>query len=38
MWRPEGKISLARPRRGWEYKFKIGLQEVDWGLNWIGSG
>jgi hypothetical protein len=33
---PEGKRSLGRPRRRWEYNFKLDLREtgVD-GANWI---
>jgi hypothetical protein len=35
MWRPEGKKTLARPRRRWEENSKINLQEVGWGT-WTG--
>jgi hypothetical protein len=34
--RPEGRRSLARPRRRWEDNIKIDLQEVGWvGMDWI---
>ena len=34
--RPEGKISLGRPRRRWEHNIKIDLQEVGCGsMDWI---
>jgi hypothetical protein len=29
--RPEGKKPLGRPRRRWEDKIQIDLQEVEWG-------
>jgi len=33
--KPEGKISLGRPRRRWEDNSKMYLQEVEcWGMNW----
>jgi hypothetical protein len=28
--RPEGRRSLGRPRRRWEYNIKMYLQEVGW--------
>jgi len=32
----EGKRTLGRPRRGWEYNIKMDLQEVGcWGMDWI---
>ena len=42
--KPEGKRPLGRPRRRWEDKIKIDLQELEWGektaLIWfkIGTG
>jgi hypothetical protein len=34
--RPEGRRSLGRPRRRWEYNIKMDLQEVGCvGMNWI---
>jgi hypothetical protein len=33
--RPEGRRQLGRPRRRWEDKIKMDLQEVGWGMNWI---
>jgi hypothetical protein len=33
--RPEGRRSLGRPRRRWEYNIKTNLQEVGWGVDWI---
>jgi hypothetical protein len=34
--RPEGKISLGRPRRRWEDNIKLGLREIGIdGSNWI---
>jgi hypothetical protein len=29
--RPEGRIPLGRPRRGWKDNIKMDLQEVGWG-------
>jgi hypothetical protein len=29
--RPEGNITLGRPRRRWEDNIKMDLQEVEWG-------
>jgi len=34
--KPEGKRPLGRPRRRWEDKIKMDLQEVECGA-WIGS-
>jgi hypothetical protein len=33
--RPDGRISLGRPRRRWEDNIKMDLQEVGWGMDWI---
>jgi hypothetical protein len=33
--RPEGRRPLGRPRRRWEDKIKMDLQEVGWGA-WTG--
>jgi hypothetical protein len=33
--KPEGKKPLGRPRRRWEDKVKMDLQEVGWGV-WFG--
>ena len=34
--KPEGKKSLGRPRRKWEYNIKMDLQEVGCGsMDWI---
>jgi len=33
--KPEGKRPLGRPRRRWEDKIKMDLQEVGWG-SWTG--
>jgi hypothetical protein len=34
--RPEGRRPLGRPRRRWEDKIKMDLQEVGWGgMDWI---
>jgi len=30
--RPRG---LGRPRRNWEENFKMDLQEMGWGMDWI---
>jgi hypothetical protein len=34
--RPEGRRPLGRPRRKWEDNIKMDLQEVGWGMDWIG--
>jgi hypothetical protein len=31
--RPEGRRPLGRPRR--RYNIKMGLEDVDWGMDWI---
>ena len=41
--KPEGKMPLGRPRRGWENNIKMDLQEVaggrgDWVVNFLTSG
>jgi len=37
VWKPEGRRSLARPRRRWVDNNKIDLQEVGCGyMDWIG--
>ena len=33
--KPEGKSSLGRPRRRWEDKIKMHLQEVGGGGDWM---
>jgi len=33
--KPEGKTPLGRPRRRWEDNFKIDLQEVGGGGDWM---
>ena len=34
--KPEGKSSLGRPTRRWEYNIKVDLQEVGCGgMDWI---
>jgi hypothetical protein len=34
--KPEGKILLERPRRGWEDGFKTDLRQIGWGVvEWI---
>jgi len=33
--KPEGKRSLGRPRRRWEDNFKMDLQEVGGGGDWM---
>jgi hypothetical protein len=42
MEKPEGKWPLGRPRRRWEDKNKMDLQEVEWeawtGLMWLRIG
>ena len=36
MGKPEGKRPLGRPRRRWEDKVKIDIQEVGYGdMDWI---
>jgi hypothetical protein len=35
VWRPERKSTIGRPSRRWEDNFKINLQEVGWGMDWI---
>jgi hypothetical protein len=32
---PEGKRPLGRPRRRWEDKIKMDLQEVGGGVDWM---
>ena len=32
---PEGKRQFGRSRRKWEDNIKIGLREVEWGMDWI---
>jgi hypothetical protein len=35
--KPEGKITLGRPRCRWVYTIKMDLLEIDWGaVGWIG--
>jgi hypothetical protein len=37
--KPEGKRQLVRPRRRWEDKTKMDIQEAEfWGMNWIDVG
>jgi len=36
MGRPEGKRLFGRPRRKWEDNIKMNIQEVGWGMDWIG--
>jgi hypothetical protein len=38
--RPEGTLTLGRPRRRWEDNIKMDLQDVEWshGLDCAGSG
>jgi hypothetical protein len=33
--RPEGRRQLGRPRRRWEDNFKMDLEEVECGIDWI---
>jgi len=33
--RSDGKRPLTIPRRRWEDKVKMNLQEVGWGMDWI---
>jgi hypothetical protein len=33
--KPEGKRPLGRLRRKWEGNIKMGLQEVEWGMDWF---
>jgi hypothetical protein len=36
MGKPEGKIPLGRPRRGWEDGIRMDLREIGWGsVDWI---
>jgi len=35
VWKPEGRITLGRPRHSWEDNIKTDLQEVGWGA-WTG--
>jgi hypothetical protein len=36
MGKPEGRISLGRPRRIWMDNIKMDLREIGWdGMNWI---
>jgi hypothetical protein len=36
---PEGKSSLGRPRRRWEYNSKMNLTEIGWGgMDWFTCG
>jgi hypothetical protein len=34
--RPEGRRPLGRSRRRWEDNIKMDIQEVGWGMDWIG--
>jgi hypothetical protein len=35
--KPEGKRTLGRPRRRWEYNIRMDVREVGWGdVDWIG--
>jgi hypothetical protein len=34
--KPEGKRPLGRPRLRWDDYIKADLQEVGWGMDWIG--
>jgi hypothetical protein len=34
--RREGRRPLGRPRHRWEYNIKMDIQEVGWGMDWIG--
>jgi hypothetical protein len=34
--KPEGRIPLGRPRRGWKDNVKMGLKELGWdSVEWI---
>jgi hypothetical protein len=33
--RSEGRRQLGKPRRRWEDRIKMDLQEVGWGMDWI---
>jgi hypothetical protein len=34
--KPERKLPLVRPRRGWEENIKMDLREIGWGsMDWI---
>jgi hypothetical protein len=36
VWKPEGKITLGRPRRRWDVNIKMDFQEVGCGgMDWI---
>jgi hypothetical protein len=36
MGKPEGKRSLGRPRRRWEYNIEMDLREIGWSsMGWI---
>jgi hypothetical protein len=32
----KGKRQLGKPRRKWEDNIKMDLQELGWGMDWIG--
>jgi hypothetical protein len=34
--RPEGRRPLWRPKRRWHDNIKMDLQDVGWGVDWIG--
>jgi hypothetical protein len=34
--RPERRNPLGRPKRRWEDNSKVDLQDVGWGVDWIG--
>jgi hypothetical protein len=34
--RPEGRRAPGRPRRRWDDNIKMDLEEVGWGMGWIG--
>jgi len=34
--KPERRRPLGRPRRRWEDNIKVDLQNVGWGMDWIG--
>ena len=36
--KPEGRRQPERPRSRWEDNIKMDLTEVEWGINWIGTG
>ena len=33
--KPEGKMSVGRPRRRWEDNINLDIQEVRWGMYWV---